>query len=190
MVEKALRKSTAVHKSARKAELMLGRGGGRIAPRDPDQVIGKLKFVSSNGRTCLTCHRGSVPGRGMAAEMGLRSRLRGRAGLLHGTSAKAIDQESRRRQAWWEQRWPRNHGERRASDHASDAHHGDVGPDDVMDHWSTCHVCPARPPGRAREMLESYVQRLFELKRSPPVLPRRRAFAYSRPRGGGLIVEN
>jgi ribonucrease Y len=76
--------------------------------------------------------------------------------------------------------------------HAIEAHHGEVAPEDVLDHIvDAANVLANQRPGARRETLESYVQRLDTLEKVACGFPGvERAFAIQAGREVRVLVEN
>jgi len=166
-------------------------GLGRMHP-ELIRLIGKLKFRSSNAQNLLqhAIEVGFLAG-AMAAELGLPVKTARRAGLLHDIG-KAIDQEIEGAHAVVGASVAKKYGEPPRVCHAIEAHHGDVAPTDVLDHLvDAANVLSSQRPGARREMLESYVQRLFDLEKIATSFPGvERAFAIQAGREVRVIVEN
>ena len=166
-------------------------GLGRLHP-ELIRLIGKLKFRSSNAQNLLqhSIEVGFLAG-AMAAELGLPVKTARRAGLLHDIG-KAIDQEVEGAHAVVGAAVAKKYGEPPRVAHAIEAHHGDIAPTDVLDHVvDAANVLSGQRPGARREMLESYVQRLFDLEKIATGFPGvERAFAIQAGREVRVIVEN
>ncbi|MEA2698907.1 MAG: ribonucrease, partial [Myxococcales bacterium] len=166
-------------------------GLGRMHP-ELIRLIGKLKFRSSNAQNLLqhAIEVGFLAG-AMAAELGLPVKTARRAGLLHDIG-KAIDQEIEGAHGVVGASVAKKYGEPPRVCHAIEAHHGDVAPTDVLDHLvDAANVLSSQRPGARREMLESYVQRLFDLEKIATSFPGvERAFAIQAGREVRVIVEN
>jgi ribonuclease Y len=166
-------------------------GLGRMHP-ELVRLIGKLKFRSSNAQNLLqhAIEVGFLAG-AMAAELGLPVKTARRAGLLHDIG-KAIDQEIEGAHGVVGASVAKKYGEPPRVCHAIEAHHGDVAPTDVLDHLvDAANVLSSQRPGARREMLESYVQRLFDLEKIATSFPGvERAFAIQAGREVRVIVEN
>lgn len=166
-------------------------GLGRLHP-ELIRLVGKLKFRSSNAQNLLqhSIEVGFLAG-AMAAELGLPVKTARRAGLLHDVG-KAIDQEVEGAHGTVGAAVAKKYGEPPRVCHAIEAHHGEISPTDVLDHIvDAANVLSGQRPGARREMLESYVQRLFDLEKIATGFPGvERAFAIQAGREVRVIVEN
>jgi ribonuclease Y len=166
-------------------------GLGRMHP-ELVRLVGKLKFRASNAQNLLqhSTEVGFLAG-AMAAELGLPVKTARRAGLLHDIG-KAIDQEMEGSHSVIGAATAKKFGEPPRVCHAIEAHHGEVSATDVMDHIiDAANALSGQRPGARREMLESYVQRLFDLEKIATSFPGvLRAFAIQAGREVRVIVEN
>jgi ribonuclease Y len=190
MVEKATREIDQQCKDAGE-QAAFDLGLGRLHP-EVVQLLGKLKFRSSNAQNLLqhSIEVGFLAG-AMAAELGLSVKTARRAGLLHDIG-KAIDQEAEGSHAVIGASLAKKFGEPPRVTHAIEAHHGDVPATDILDHLvDAANVLSAQRPGARRDMLESYVQRLFDLEKIATGFPGvERAFAIQAGREVRVLVEN
>jgi ribonuclease Y len=190
MVEKATREIDQQCKDAGE-QAAFDLGLGRIHP-ELVQLIGKLKFRSSNAQNLLqhSLEVGFIAG-AIAAELGLPVKIARRAGLLHDIG-KAIDQEAEGSHAVIGAGVAKKYGEPPRVCRAIEAHHGDLPASDVMDHIvDAANVLSGQRPGARREMLESYVQRLVDLEKIATSFPGvERAFAIQAGREVRVIVES
>jgi ribonuclease Y len=190
MVEKATREIEQQCKDAGE-QAAFDLGLGRLHP-ELVQLLGKLKFRSSASQNLLqhSIEVGFLAG-AMAAELGLPVKTARRAGLLHDIG-KAIDQEAEGGHAAIGASIAKKLGEPPRVCHAIEAHHGDTPATDIMDHLvDAANVLSGQRPGARREMLESYVQRLFDLEKIATSFPGvERAFAIQAGREVRVMVEN
>ena len=190
MVEKATQEVEQQCKTAGE-QAAFDLGLGRLHP-ELVRLVGKLKFRSSGAQNLLqhALEVGFLAG-AMAAELGLPVKTARRAGLLHDIG-RAIDQEVEGAHAVVGAQTAKKFGEPPRVCHAIEAHHGDVAPTDVLDHLvDAANVLSSQRPGARREMLESYVQRLFDLEKIATSFPGvERAFAIQAGREVRVIVEN
>jgi ribonuclease Y len=190
MVDKATREVDQQCKDAGE-QAAFDLGLGRLHP-EMVQLLGKLKFRTSNAQNLLqhSIEVGFITG-AMAAELGLPVKAARRAGLLHDIG-KAVDQEVEGGHAAVGAALAKKLGESPRVCHAIEAHHGDVPATDILDHLvDAANVLSGQRPGARREMLESYVQRLFDLEKVATSFPGvERAFAIQAGREVRVLVEN
>jgi ribonuclease Y len=166
-------------------------GIGRL-PAELVRLVGRLKLRSTNAQNLLqhSIEVGTLAG-AMAAELGLPVKLARRAGLLHDIG-KAVDQEAEGSHAVIGAQTARKHGEAPRICHAIEAHHGDVAATDLLDHLvDAANVLSGQRPGARRELLESYVQRLYDLEKIAASFPGvEKAYAIQAGREVRVLVEN
>jgi ribonuclease Y len=193
-IEEAVEKATEeVEQQCREAgeQAAMDLGIGRL-PAELVRLVGRLKLRSTNAQNLLqhSIEVGTLAG-AMAAELGLPVKLARRAGLLHDIG-KAVDQEAEGSHAVIGAQTARKHGEAPRICHAIEAHHGDVAATDLLDHLvDAANVLSGQRPGARRELLESYVQRLYDLEKIAASFPGvEKAYAIQAGREVRVLVEN
>jgi ribonuclease Y len=166
-------------------------GIGRLHP-DLARLLGKLRFRSGTAQNLLahSIEVGFLAGT-IAGELGYSVKLARRAGLLHDLGC-GVDQEVDGSHAIAGAVMARKFGEVPKICHAIEAHHGEVSPEDVLDHIvDAANVLSNQRPGARRESLESYVQRLDDLEKIAAGFEGvERAFAIQAGREVRILVEN
>jgi ribonuclease Y len=166
-------------------------GIGRLHP-DLGRLLGKLRFRSGTAQNLLqhSIEVGFLAG-SIAGELGYPVKVARRAGLLHDIGC-GVDQEVDGSHAVAGAVVARKFGESPKICHAIEAHHGEVAPEDVLDHIvDAANVLANQRPGARRETLESYVQRLDNLEKVASGFPGvERAFAIQAGREVRVLVEN
>jgi ribonuclease Y len=166
-------------------------GIGRLHP-DLGRLLGKLRFRSGTAQNLLqhSIEVGFLAG-SIAGELGYPVKVARRAGLLHDIGC-GVDQEVDGSHAVAGAVVARKFGEAPKICHAIEAHHGEVAPEDVLDHIvDAANVLANQRPGARRETLESYVQRLDNLEKVASGFPGvERAFAIQAGREVRVLVEN
>jgi ribonuclease Y len=166
-------------------------GIGRLHP-DLARLLGKLRFRSGTAQNLLqhSIEVGFLAGT-IAGELGYSVKLARRAGLLHDVGC-GVDQEVDGSHAVAGAIMARKLGEAPKICHAIEAHHGEVPPEDVLDHIvDAANILSNQRPGARRESLESYVQRLDDLEKVAAGFDGvERAFAIQAGREVRVLVEN
>ena len=130
------------------------------------RTLGKLKFRSSQAQNLLqhSIEVGWLAG-AMAAELGVNVKMARRAGLLHDVG-RAVDQEVEGSHAMVGSALCKKLGEHQRIVDAIAAHHGDTPPVSILDHLvDAANVLSSQRPGARRDLLESYIQRLYALEK-------------------------
>ncbi|WP_428264430.1 ribonuclease Y [Haliangium sp.] len=160
----------------------------------PDLVmqLGRLKYRSSYAQNLLqhSIEVGFLAGL-MASEVGLSVKQARRAGLLHDIG-KSIDHELEGSHAQVGAQMARKLGESPKVCQAIAAHHGEPGPQSVLDHIvDAANQLSAARPGARRELLASYVARLEDLEKiCASFAGVTKAFALQAGREVRVMVEN
>jgi ribonuclease Y len=156
------------------------------------RTLGRLKFRSSYAQNLLqhSVEVGFLSGL-MAAELGLNVKAARRAGLLHDIG-KAADHEQEGDHAEVGAQMARKHGESPRICQAIASHHGEPRPMSVLDHVvEAANQLSSARPGARRELLASYVKRLYDLEKlASSYTGVTRAFALQAGREVRVLVEN
>ncbi len=154
--------------------------------------LGRLKHRSSYAQNLLqhSVEVGFLAGL-MAAELGINVKAARRAGLLHDIG-KAVDQEQEGAHAEVGASLARKHGESPRICQAIASHHGEPRPMSVLDHVvEAANELSAARPGARRELLASFVKRLYDLEKlATSYSGVTRAFALQAGREVRVLVEN
>jgi ribonuclease Y len=154
--------------------------------------LGRLKHRSSYAQNLLqhSVEVGFLAGL-MASELGINVKAARRAGLLHDIG-KAVDQEQEGSHADVGAQLARKHGESPRICQAIASHHGEPRPMSVMDHVvEAANELSAARPGARRELLASFVKRLYDLEKlATSYTGVTRAFALQAGREVRVLVEN
>ncbi len=154
--------------------------------------LGRLKHRSSYAQNLLqhSVEVGFLAGL-MAAELGVNVKGARRAGLLHDIG-KAVDQEQEGSHADVGAQLARKHGESPRVCQAIASHHGEPRPASVLDHIvEAANELSAARPGARRELLASFVKRLYDLEKlATSYAGVTRAFALQAGREVRVLVEN
>lgn len=127
--------------------------------------LGRLKYRQSYTQNLLqhSIEVGFLAGL-MASEIGLSVKQARRAGLLHDIG-KAVDHEHEGTHAEVGAQLARKHGESPKICQAIASHHGAPAPATLLDHIvEAANQLSAARPGARRELLASYVKRLYDLE--------------------------
>jgi len=130
------------------------------------RTLGRLKYRQSYAQNLLqhSVEVGFLCGL-MAAELGLNVKAARRAGLLHDIG-KAVDHEQEGSHAEVGAQMARKHGESPRICQAIASHHGEPRPMSVLDHVvEAANQLSSARPGARRELLASYVKRLYDLEK-------------------------
>lgn len=129
------------------------------------KYLGRLKFRTSYAQNVLqhSIEVGFLCGI-MASELGLKSKLARRMGLLHDIG-KAIDHEVEGPHAVIGSKLIKKYGESEQVVHAVGAHHEDIPPTSVYDLLvQAADSLSGARPGARKELLENYIKRLEDLE--------------------------
>jgi ribonuclease Y len=129
------------------------------------KYLGRLKFRTSYAQNVLqhSIEVGFLCGV-MASELGLKSKLARRMGLLHDIG-KAIDHEVEGPHAVIGSKLIKKFGESEQVVHAVGAHHEDIPPSSVYDLLvQAADSLSGARPGARKELLENYIKRLEDLE--------------------------
>jgi ribonuclease Y len=129
------------------------------------KYLGRLKFRTSYAQNVLqhSIEVGFLCGI-MASELGLKSKLARRMGLLHDIG-KAIDHEVEGPHAVIGSKLIKKYGESEQVVHAVGAHHEDIPPSSVYDLLvQAADSLSGARPGARKELLENYIKRLEDLE--------------------------
>ena len=156
------------------------------------RTLGRLKFRQSYAQNLLqhSVEVGFLCGL-MAAELGLNVKAARRAGLLHDIG-KAVDHEQEGAHAEVGAQLARKHGESPRICQAIASHHGEPRPMSVLDHVvEAANQLSSARPGARRELLASYVKRLYDLEKlAASYTGVTKAFALQAGREVRVLVEN
>jgi ribonuclease Y len=156
------------------------------------RTLGRLKYRQSYAQNLLqhSVEVGFLCGL-MAAELGLNVKAARRAGLLHDIG-KAVDHEQEGAHAEVGAQMARKHGESPRICQAIASHHGEPKPMSVLDHVvEAANQLSSARPGARRELLASYVKRLYDLEKlAQSYTGVTRAFALQAGREVRVLVEN
>jgi ribonuclease Y len=156
------------------------------------RTLGRLKYRQSYAQNLLqhSVEVGFLCGL-MAAELGLNVKAARRAGLLHDIG-KAVDHEQEGAHAEVGAQMARKHGESPRICQAIASHHGEPKPMSVLDHVvEAANQLSSARPGARRELLASYVKRLYDLEKlATSYTGVTRAFALQAGREVRVLVEN
>jgi ribonuclease Y len=156
------------------------------------RTLGRLKYRQSYAQNLLqhSVEVGFLCGL-MAAELGLNVKAARRAGLLHDIG-KAVDHEQEGAHAEVGAQMARKHGESPRICQAIASHHGEPRPMSVLDHVvEAANQLSSARPGARRELLASYVKRLYDLEKlASSYTGVTRAFALQAGREVRVLVEN
>ena len=164
-----------------------------IADLHPELVklLGRLKFRTSYGQNVLQ-HSKEVSwlATNMAAELGGKTEVAKRAGLLHDIG-KAIDREMEGTHLELGREVLKKFGETNEVIHAMECHHGDYEPRSLEAVLvNGADALSAARPGARREILETYVKRLEKLEHIADTFKGvQKAFAVQAGRELRIIVE-
>ena len=130
------------------------------------KLLGKLRFKTSYAQNLLqhSVEVGAIAGM-MAGELGLSVKLARRAGLLHDIG-HAIGHEVEGSHAQVGALAAKKYGEAPRICQAILAHHGEVEPQDALDHLvDAANQLSAQRPGARREQMASYIQRMVDMEK-------------------------
>jgi len=132
------------------------------------KTVGRMKYRSSYGQNLLQHSREVAKLCGvMAAELGINPKLAKRAGLLHDIG-KVPDAEADMEtpHAILGMQWAEKYGENAEVCNAIGAHHDEIEMKSLMSPIvQVCDAISGARPGARRQVLDSYIQRLKDLKK-------------------------